>query len=111
VTALRLLAPLAAQGNAYAETYLGLMDANGQGGPQDYGRAIGWYRKAADQGYAPAQFNLGVMFATGQGGPQDYGRRSGGIARRQTKAMHRLNSTLGSCLRLAEACRKVPLRP
>jgi uncharacterized protein len=54
VTALRLLGPLAAQGDAYAETYLGLMNANGQGGPQDYGRAIGWYRKAADQGYAPA---------------------------------------------------------
>jgi TPR repeat protein len=66
VTALRLLGPLAAQGNAYAETYLGLMDANGQGGP----RAIGWYRKAADQGYAPAQFNLGVVFEAGRGVPQ-----------------------------------------
>ncbi len=77
VTALRLLGPLAAQGDAYAETYLGLMNANGQGGPQDYGRAIGWYRKAADQGYAPAQFNLGVMFATGQGVPQDYGQAIG----------------------------------
>src|SRR5271166_2824509 len=70
LTALRLLGPLAAQGDAYAETYLGLMNANGQGGPQDYRQAIGWYRKAADQGYAPAQFNLGAMFDSGQGVPQ-----------------------------------------
>ena len=46
------------------------MFATGQGVPQDYGQAIGWYRKAADQGYAPAQFSLGVMFDSGQGVPQ-----------------------------------------
>lgn len=70
-TALRLLGPLAAQGDAFAETYLGFMFATGRGEPQDSVQAVTWYRKAADQGYAPAQFNLGFMFATGQGVPQD----------------------------------------
>ena len=69
VTALRLLGPLAYQGDAFAETYLGFMFATGQGVPQNFVQALTWYRKAADQGYAPAQFNLGHMFATGQGVP------------------------------------------
>lgn len=73
-TALRLFGPLAARGDAYAETYLGLMNANGQGLPQNLGQAIEWYRKAADQGYAPAESNLGVMFSTGQGVPEDLGQ-------------------------------------
>ena len=69
-TALRLFGPLAAQGDAYAETYLGVMDTTGQGVPQNYGQAIERYREAAGQGYAQAQFNLGVMFETGRGVPQ-----------------------------------------
>ena len=36
VTALRLFRPMAATGDAYAETYLGVMSTNGQGVPQDY---------------------------------------------------------------------------
>jgi uncharacterized protein len=44
----------------------------GQGVPQNYAAAVGWYRKAADQGDADAQFNLGYMYANGQGVPQDY---------------------------------------
>jgi TPR repeat protein len=44
----------------------------GQGIPQDYAAAVGWYRKAADQGNAAAQSNLGLMYAIGQGIPQDY---------------------------------------
>jgi hypothetical protein len=46
---LRLFGPLAAQGDAYAQTYLGLMNANGLGVPQDYGQAVTWYRKPADR--------------------------------------------------------------
>ena len=45
---------------------------NGQGVPQDYAQAVGWYRKAADQGNALAQLNLGAMHLNGQGVPQDY---------------------------------------
>ena len=48
------------------------MYAKGQGVPQDYAAAAGWYRKAADQELYMAQSNLGVMYAKGQGVPQDY---------------------------------------
>jgi hypothetical protein len=74
VTALRLLRPLADQGNAAAQDALGVMYHEGQGVPQDYARALAWYRKAAEQGTAVAQFNLGAMYADGEGVPQDYAR-------------------------------------
>jgi hypothetical protein len=45
-TALRLLRPLAEQGEAKAHMY-----GAGRGVPQDYAAAVNWYRKAADQGF------------------------------------------------------------
>lgn len=62
----------AESGNANAQGVLGLMYANGQGTPKDYGQAIYWYRKSADQGSAQSQSYLGFMYATGQGVPLDY---------------------------------------
>jgi TPR repeat protein len=70
--ALRLLGPLANQGVASAQGYLGLMYENGRGVPPNYAEAMKWYRLAADQGEVSAQINLGVMYATGRGVPQDY---------------------------------------
>jgi TPR repeat protein len=63
--------PLAVQGNAYAEFYLGGMYQDGQGVPQDYAQAAAWYRKAAEQGNDFAQFKLGDMYRKGQGEPRD----------------------------------------
>ncbi len=57
-TALREWRPLAEQGNARAQTALGLMYAEGQGVSQDYETAVKWYRLAAEQGFASAQNNL-----------------------------------------------------
>jgi hypothetical protein len=51
-TVLRLIRPLAEQGNPRAQNGLGLMYANGEGVPQDYAVAMSWYRKAAEQGHA-----------------------------------------------------------
>jgi TPR repeat protein len=70
--AARLLLPLAEQGNARAQTYVGFMYANGRGLPQDYIAAARWYRHASEQGVAVAQFSLGLMYDKGQGVPQDY---------------------------------------
>jgi uncharacterized protein len=70
-TALRLLRPLAEQGDPRAETTLGVMYDEGHGVPQDDAEAVKWYRLAANKGYAQAQFNLGVMYARGEDGPQD----------------------------------------
>ena len=71
-TALRLWRPLAEQGDALAQSNLGIMYAKGEGVPQDYAAAVKWYRLAADQGHASAQSNLGAMYDNGQGVPQDY---------------------------------------
>ena len=57
---------------AQAQYALGWAYANGQGVPQDYEKAIAWYRKAAEQGDASAQNNLGVMYDEGNSVPQDY---------------------------------------
>jgi uncharacterized protein len=53
------------QGNAAAQTALGVVYASGLGVPQDQAKAVEWTRKAADQGYANAQNNLGNMYARG----------------------------------------------
>jgi len=71
-TALRLLRPLADQGNACAQFNLGFMYANGQGVPQDYTEAATWYRRSADKFNADAQYNLGFLYDKGLGVPQDY---------------------------------------
>ena len=73
-TAIKLWRPLAAQGDAYAQAYLGPMYEQGQGVPQDYAEAVRWYKLAAAQGQAEAQSNLGLMYGKGQGVPQDYVR-------------------------------------
>lgn len=70
--AMRLLRPLAEQGDPYAQAGIGLLYGNGRGVPKDYGQALAWFRKAAEQGYEAAQNDLGVMYALGQGAPQDY---------------------------------------
>ena len=69
--ALREWRPLAEQGDASAQSNLGVMYANGQGVTQDYGEAVKWYRKAVVQGDADAQYNLGVSYDKGQGVAQD----------------------------------------
>ncbi len=70
--ALRLLQPLAEQGDARAQAVLGLIYYHGRGVKQDDAEAAKWFRLAADQDEPRAQFNLGVMHAEGQGVPQDY---------------------------------------
>jgi TPR repeat protein len=60
-TALQEWTPLADQGVADAQFYLGLMYKNGQGVTQDHAEAFKWYRLAANQGVADAQFYLGSI--------------------------------------------------
>ena len=54
-TALREWRPLAEQGNAFAQSNLGVMYKYGQGVPQNYKTAIKWFRLAAKQGHPRAQ--------------------------------------------------------
>ncbi len=62
----------AAQGDADAQSKLGLIYSTGQGVVQDYAEAVKWYRLAAAQGLAQAQVNLGLMYDIGLGVIQDY---------------------------------------
>ena len=69
---LRLIRPLANNGDAAAQFNLGLMYLTGQGVQQDDAAAVLWFRKAAEQGYVSAQSNLGVLYRDGRGVPQNY---------------------------------------
>ena len=71
-TAFKLWRPLAEQGDAVAQSNLGVMYRKGQGVIQDYKEALKWSRLAAEQGNAIAQSNLGIMYRKGQGVIQDY---------------------------------------
>lgn len=62
---------LAAQGDARAQTSLGLMYARGLGFPRDMVEARRWWSLAAAQNDAGAQHNLGMIFFEGQGTPKD----------------------------------------
>ena len=70
--ALRLARRLAAQGDARAQSILGLMYYRGRGLPADQSEAVRWFRAAADRGDTSGQFYLGVAFSEGRGVPQDY---------------------------------------
>jgi TPR repeat protein len=57
-TALREMTPLAGQGDANAQFYLGFMYSKGQGVEKNLTEAMKWYRKAAEQGNENALNNL-----------------------------------------------------
>ena len=60
------------QGDAYAQTNLGVMYESGQGVEQDFKEALKWYQKAAEQGDASGQTYRGRMYYEGRGVEQDY---------------------------------------
>jgi hypothetical protein len=70
-TALREWRPLAEQGHAGAQYYLGVLYDFRKGVPQDFATARQWYEKAAAQGHAGAQNNLGGLYEFGHGVTQN----------------------------------------
>ena len=61
----------AEQGDAVAQSLLGLMYRDGEGVTRDLAEAAQWFRKAAEQGNSGAQYVLGVMYADGDGVAKD----------------------------------------
>ncbi|WP_226857487.1 tetratricopeptide repeat protein [Acidithiobacillus concretivorus] len=57
--------------NPSAENQRGYAYYSGQGQPQNYAKAVYWFRKAALQGNASAENNLGVAYNHGQGVPKN----------------------------------------
>ena len=71
-TALKELRPLAEQGHAGAQYFVGYMYYKGQGVDQDGEEAVKWLRKAAEQGDVKAQLRLGMMYRLGLTVPKNY---------------------------------------
>jgi hypothetical protein len=61
-TAYKLVAPLAEQGNAKSQLYMGIMYERGEGIPQDYKEAVKWFRLSAEQGNALGRHLLGKTY-------------------------------------------------
>ncbi len=62
---------LAKQGDAEAQSWLGLMYRLGQGVDKDDEKAAEWYRKSAEQGNSSGQIGLGKLYTMGRGVTQD----------------------------------------
>jgi uncharacterized protein len=59
---------MARQGDAEAQSKMGVMYASGVGMKLDKQEALRWYRKSAEQGYPIGQWNLAFMYVRGEGG-------------------------------------------
>jgi TPR repeat protein len=73
IKARALLEKSADQSSAEAQYQLGLMTADGVGGPKDDVAARALFEKAAAQSHAGALERMGEFARTGRGGPQDTG--------------------------------------
>jgi len=71
-TSYKLWLPLAEQGNAEAQNYVGIHHYLGLGVNRDLMAAAKWYGLAARQGYVDAQRNYGNMFYDGTGVHQNF---------------------------------------
>ena len=61
-TALKLIRPLAEQGDADAQNFLGFMYFHGDGVPKNLVKAARWYGKSAYQGHEAGEIHLGSIF-------------------------------------------------
>ena len=62
----------ALNGDAEAQTILGIRYEDGDGVEQNYAKAREWYEKAANQGHVDAQLFLGIMYEDGNGVRQNF---------------------------------------
>jgi len=69
--ALRILQPMAADGQPMAQYMLGLMYDRGNGVARDDIAAADWYRKAALQNHAGAEIQLALLYKNGKGLTKD----------------------------------------
>lgn len=69
--ALKIIRPLADDGNSEAQKLLGVMYDYGHGVPEDSVQALQWYRKSAEQGDPAVQYQVGAKYFRGEGVAQD----------------------------------------
>ena len=71
-TALRLLKPLAVNGNPRAQRNMGYSYGHGLGVEQNVTEAAKWYRKAAEQADVASELELAILLANGSLGARDF---------------------------------------
>lgn len=69
--AMKELQPLAEQGNAEAQYWVGRMHIDGKGVPVDLEKGVRLYTMAAEQFFGAAQIELGALYSLGEGVPKD----------------------------------------
>ena len=70
--AMKLLLPLAEEGNAKAQEMVAIMYDYGNGVNKDAATAMSWYEKSAEQGNVSLQHDLGIRYFKGDRVNQDY---------------------------------------
>lgn len=70
-TAMRVLSPLASQGEMEAQCLVALLHHKGYGVPQDFTEGVRWYTRSALQGWPDALFMLAETYYKGEGVPED----------------------------------------
>jgi hypothetical protein len=109
-TALRLLQPLAEQGDRVAQYDLGIMHFAGQGVPENVAEATNWFRKAAEQGEPGAQYNLGVLYDRGLGVARSNAEALKWYSKSAGKATRRRRPISAACTTTEAACRSTMSR-
>ena len=94
------ISKVAEQGNAEAQTMLGLMYSRGDGVRQNHLKAMRWCRKAADQGHAEAQVQVAAMYNRGEGVPKS-AIESANWFRKAAEQGHTMAQTLISMMYMA----------
>ena len=98
----------AREGDPIAQNRLGWNYQKGIGVPQDYQKAIYWYRKAADQGHLDGQKNVGWMYHQGLGVPKDMAQAAHWYEKAATQGDANAQNNLGSLYNTGNGLEKDP---
>jgi len=101
---------LARQGDARAQTSMGLMYARGYGVQKDPAQAVRWWSFAAAQNDPAAQFNLGLAHTTGDGVAQDFARAAEWYRRAASRGHVAAQHNLGMLYHEGRGTPRDPLR-
>lgn len=94
--AMRLLRPLAEQGDPEAQYYVGRMYEKGDGVRKNADEVVKWYTRAAEAGYAAAQYRVAVGYAFGYAGlPRDHQEAVKWLRKSAEGGYKRAQKTLG----------------
>ena len=112
----QLINPLAENGNAEAQFYLGVMFLKGFD-TKDSDKSFEWIKKSAEQGNADAQHQLGLMYQKGMGIKQDidealrWYRKSMAQGNQQAKISHDELVHISKTAEMAQAGQTVKSEP